>query len=70
MRTWEEIKDKALNSTLHLLSMKRRYNKRTLRDTYDNDTKTFTSEGNETYQKAKKFMKELMPKKCKKYKKI
>ena len=43
--------------------------KEPLRDTYDNDTKNIYIEGNEAYQKAKKFMKELMPKNVK-YKKI
>ena len=43
--------------------------KRTLRDTYDNDTKYVYIDGNEAYQKAKKFMKELMPKNVKNIKK-
>jgi ribonuclease E len=43
--------------------------KRTLRDTYDNDTKNVYIEGNDAYQKAKKFMKELMPKNVKNIKK-
>ena len=43
--------------------------KRTLRDTYDNETKNVYVEGNEAYQKAKKFMKELMPKNVKNIKK-
>ena len=43
--------------------------KRTLRDTYDNDTKNIYIEGNEAYQKAKKFMRELMPKNVKNIKK-
>jgi len=43
--------------------------KRTLRDTYDNDTKNVYVEGNDAYQKAKKFMKELMPKNVKNIKK-
>ena len=43
--------------------------KRTLRDTYDNDTKNVYVEGNEAYQKAKKFMKELMPRNVKNIKK-
>merc|ERR1711966_350881 len=37
--------------------------------TYDNDTKNVYVEGNEAYQKAKKFMKELMPKNIKNIKK-
>ena len=43
--------------------------KRSLRDTYDNSTKNIYIEGNEAYQKAKKFMKELMPKNVKNIKK-
>ena len=43
--------------------------KRTIRDTYDNNTKNVYVEGNEAYQKAKKFMKELMPKNVKNVKK-
>ena len=43
--------------------------KRTLRDIYDNETKNIYIEGNEAYQKAKKFMKELMPKFVKNIKK-
>ena len=36
--------------------------KRAVRDIYDNQTKYIYVEGNEGYQKTKKFMKELMPK--------
>ena len=36
--------------------------KRALRDIYDNETKYIFVDGNEGYQKTKKFMKELMPK--------
>ena len=43
--------------------------KRSLRDTYDNDTKNIYIEGNDAYQKAKKFMKELMPRNVKYIKK-
>ena len=39
--------------------------KRALRDIYDNDTTNIFIDGNEGYQKAKKFMKELMPKNVK-----
>ena len=42
--------------------------KRTLRDTYDNDTKNIYIEGVGAYQKAK-FMKELMPRNVKNIKK-
>ena len=36
-----------------------------MRDIYDNQTKYIYVEGNEGYQKTKKFMKELMPKNVK-----
>ena len=70
LKTWEEIKDKALNSNApSLVYEEGDIIKRTLRDTYDNDTKYVYIEGNEAYQKAKKFMKELMPKNVKNIKK-
>jgi ribonuclease E len=70
LKTWEEIKDKALNSNApSLVYEEGDIIKRTLRDTYDNDTKNVYIEGNEAYQKAKKFMKELMPKNVKNIKK-
>ncbi len=71
LKTWDSIKEKALDSNApSLVYEEGDIIKRTLRDIYDNDTKNIYIEGNEAYQKAKKFMKELMPKKCKKYKKI
>ena len=70
LKTWDEIKDKALNSNApSLVYEEGDIIKRTLRDTYDNDTKNVYIEGNEAYQKAKKFMKELMPKNVKNIKK-
>ena len=70
LKTWEEIKDKALDSNApSLVYEEGDIIKRTLRDTYDNDTKNIYIEGNEAYQKAKKFMKELMPKNVKNIKK-
>ena len=70
LRTWEEIKEKALDSNApSLVHEEGDIIKRTLRDTYDNDTKNIYVEGNEAYQKAKKFMKELMPKNLKNIKK-
>ena len=69
-KTWEEIKEKALNSNApSLVYEEGDIIKRTLRDTYDNDTKNVYVEGNDAYQKAKKFMKELMPKNVKNIKK-
>ena len=70
LKTWEEIKENALNSNApSLVYEEGDIIKRTLRDTYDNDTKNVYIDGNEAYQKAKKFMKELMPKNVKNIKK-
>jgi len=70
LKTWEEIKEKALDSNApSLVYEEGDIIKRTLRDAYDNDTKYVYIEGNEAYQKAKKFMKELMPKNVKNIKK-
>ena len=70
LKTWEEIKNKALESNApSLVYEEGDIIKRTLRDTYDNETKYVYIEGNEAYQKAKKFMKELMPKNVKNVKK-
>ena len=70
LKTWEEIKEKALDSNApSLVYEEGDIIKRTLRDTYDNDTKNVYVEGSEAYQKAKKFMKELMPKNVKNIKK-
>jgi ribonuclease E len=70
LKTWEEIKDNALDSNApSLVYEEGDIIKRTLRDTYDNDTTNVYVEGNDAYQKAKKFMKELMPKNVKNIKK-
>ena len=70
LKTWEEIKEKALHSNApSLVYEEGDIIKRTLRDTYDNDTKFVFVEGNDAYQKAKKFMKELTPKNVKNVKK-
>ena len=70
LKTWEKIKEKALDSNApSLVYEEGDIIKRTLRDTYDIDTKNVYIEGNEAYQKAKKFMKELMPKNVKNIKK-
>ena len=66
LKTWEEIRDKALDSNApSLVYEEGDIIKRAFRDTYDNSTKNVYIEGNEAYQKAKKFMKELMPKNVK-----
>jgi ribonuclease E len=70
IKTWEEIKKNALESNApSLVYEEGDIIKRTLRDTYDNETKNVYIEGNDSYQKAKKFMKELMPKNVKNIKK-
>ena len=70
IKTWEDIGEKALNSNApSLVYEEGDIIKRTLRDTYDNETKNIYIDGNEAYQKAKKFMKELMPKNVKNIKK-
>ena len=70
IKTWEEIGEKALNSNApSLVYEEGDIIKRTLRDTYDNETKNVYIDGSEAYQKAKKFMKELMPKNVKNIKK-
>ena len=70
LKTWEDIKQNALNSNApSLVYEEGDIIKRTIRDTYDNETKNVYVEGNEAYQKAKKFMKELMPKNVKNVKK-
>ena len=70
LKTWEDIRDKALDSNApSLVYEEGDIIKRTLRDIYDNETKNIYIEGNDAYQKAKKFMKELMPKFVKNIKK-
>ena len=70
LKTWEEITEKALDSNApSLVYEEGDIIKRTLRDTYDNDTNNVFIEGNDAYQKAKKFMKELIPKSVKNIKK-
>ena len=66
LKTWEQIGVKALDSNApSLVYEEGDIIKRTLRDVYDNETKNIYIDGNEAYQKAKKFMKELMPKSVK-----
>ena len=70
LKTWDTIKDKALESNApSLVYEEGDIIKRTLRDIYDNETKNIYIDGNEAYQKAKKFMKDLMPKNVKNIKK-
>ncbi len=62
LKTWEEIRDKAIQSNApSLIYEEGEIIRRALRDIYDNDTKYVYVDGNEGYQKAKKIMKEIMP---------
>ena len=66
LNTWGQIKDKAVESNApSLIYEEGDIIKRALRDIYDNDTKSVFVDGNEGYQKAKLFMKELVPKNVK-----
>ena len=66
LSTWELIRDRAVDlDAPSLVYEEGDIIKRALRDIYDNDTTNIFIDGNEGYQKAKKFMKELMPKNVK-----
>ena len=68
--SWNKIKENAMNSIApSLVHQESDIIKRTLRDIYDDETKNIIIQGNEGYQKAKNFMKILMPKSLKKIKK-
>ena len=67
---WEEIKDKAVKSIApSLVHEEGDIIKRVLRDMNDSETKTIIIDGNEGYQRAKNFMKLLMPESLNKIKK-
>jgi ribonuclease E len=67
---WESIKDKAMISIApSLVYEEGDLIKRSLRDMNDNDTKNIIIDGNEGYQKAKNYIKLLMPESLKKVKK-
>ena len=70
IESWNKIKETAMNSIApSLIHQESDIIKRTLRDIYDDDTQNIIIQGNEGYQKAKNFMKILMPKNIKKIKK-
>jgi len=70
IKTWNEIKENALNSIApSLIHQESDIIKRTLRDMYDEDTNNIIIEGNEGYKKAQNFMKLMMPSHVKKIKK-
>ena len=70
IKTWEEIKDRTIKSIApSLVYEEGDVIKRALRDIYDSNTNNVIVDGNEGYQKAKNFMKILMPENVKKVKK-
>ena len=67
---WNSIKENALNSIApSLIHQESDIIKRSIRDMYDDNTQNIIVEGNEGYQKAKSYMKLMMPKQLKKVKK-
>ncbi len=69
-KAWEEIKNKAMESIAPSLVFEESdIIKRSLRDMVDDDVQSIFVEGNEGYQKAKTYIKQLMPKQLKKVKK-
>ena len=70
IKTWNSIKENAMNSIApKLIHHESEIIKRTLRDMYDDKTKSIIVEGNEGYKKAQNFMKMMMPSHVKKIKK-
>ena len=70
IKVWDLIKENAMNSIAPaLVHHESEIIKRTLRDMYDDKTKSIIVEGNEGYKKAQKFMKMMMPDHVKKIKK-
>ena len=70
IKVWNLIKENAMNSIApKLIHHESEIIKRTLRDMYDDKTKSIIVEGNEGYKKARNFMKMMMPNHVKKIKK-
>ena len=70
INSWEEIKNKAMESIApSIIFEESDIIKRSLRDMVDDDIQNIFVEGNEGYQKAKLYVKQLMPKQIKKVKK-
>ncbi len=70
IKVWESIKDTAMNSLApSLIHRESDIIKRSLRDMLDDDTQNIIVEGNEGYQKAKNYMKLMLPSHLKKVKK-
>ena len=67
---WNSIKENALNSIApSLIHQESDIIKRSIRDMFDDETQNIIVEGNEGYQKAKNYMKLMMPRQLKKVKK-
>ncbi len=67
---WNSIKEKAINSIApNLIHQESDIIKRSIRDMYDDETQKVIVEGNEGYQKAKNYMKLVMPNNVSKIKK-
>ena len=70
IKIWNDVKENALNSIAPILiHQESDIIKRTLRDMYDEDTKSIIIEGNDGYKKAQSFMKLMMPSHVKNIKK-
>ncbi len=70
IKTWNLIKENAINAIAPaLIHQESEIIKRTLRDIYDENTKSIIVEGHEGYKKARNFMKMIMPTHVKKIKK-
>ena len=70
INTWSQIKETAINSIApSLIHQESEIIKRTIRDMFDDDTKSIIIEGAEGYKKAQTFMKLIMPSNVKKVKK-
>ena len=70
IHSWEEIKNKAMDSIApSIIFEESDIIKRSIRDMVDDDVQNIFVEGNEGYQKAKLYIKHLMPKQIKKVKK-
>ncbi len=67
---WNSIKENAMNAIAPtLIHQESDIIKRSIRDMFDDETQSIIIEGNEGYQKAKNYMKLMMPKELKKVKK-
>ncbi len=70
INVWDSIKQNAMNSIApSLIHQESDIVKRSIRDMYDEETQNIIVEGNEGYQKAKNYIKLIMPKQLKKVKK-